>query len=157
MVPSMEVLINLIVCDGDPQRGNRESLLSTDLKYIGVANSKHSTYRYCTLIISCTKFDNTFDSNDYGFVGGTQVENRKVKTEDKTNKPKKVILKEKPREEEPPENEEEDVPQEDVISETRSEKIVEERGTKKRITKITRTMADGTKEIETIKEKVEDD
>ena len=152
-----QVLINLIVCDGDPQRGNRESLLSTDLKYIGVANSKHSTYRYCTLIISCTKFDNTFDSNDYGFVGGTQVENRKVKTEDKTNKPKKVILKEKPREEEPPENEEEDVPQEDVISETRSEKIVEERGTKKRITKITRTMADGTKEIETIKEKVEDD
>lgn len=157
-----QVLINLIVCDGDPNRGNRESLLSTDLKFIGVANSKHSTYRYCTLIISCTKFDNTFDSDDYGFVGGTRVQNkssRQQRDEGKSNtlKPRKVVLKEKPREEEPPEDEEEEVAPEGVISETKSEKIVEEKGIKKRITKIVRTMADGTKETETIKEKVEDD
>ena len=64
-----QVLINLIVCDGDPNRGNRESLLSTDLKKIGIKHCKHSTYRFCTLIISCTKFINNVDSDDYGFFG----------------------------------------------------------------------------------------
>ena len=63
-----QVLINLIVCDGDPNRGNRESLLSTNLKRIGVASAKHPTYKYCTLIISCTKFKNTFDSDDSGII-----------------------------------------------------------------------------------------
>ena len=175
-----QVLINLIVCDGDPNRGNRESLLSTSLKRIGVANAKHPTYRFCTLIISCTKFTNTYDPDDEGFLeelspkDDTQPPIEVVKStplasappkeviketdEGKTIKPRKVILKEKPKvEEEPPENDEdEEVPPEDVISEKRSEKIVMEKGKKKRIIKITRTMKDGSKETETIKEAVED-
>ena len=158
-----QVLINSIVCDGDPNRGNRESLLSNDLKYIGVANSKHSIYRYCTFIISCTEFDNTYDSNDYGFLGGTPVEYRanrqQQNNEGEENNliPQKDILNEKPRDEEPSEDEDEELPSMEVISETRSEKIIDERGTKKRVIKIIRTMKDGTKEIQTIKEKVEDD
>ena len=63
-----QVLINLIVCDGDLNRGNRESLLSTDLKRIGVVNAKHPTYKYCSLIISFTKFKTTFDSDDSGII-----------------------------------------------------------------------------------------
>ena len=160
-----QVLINLIVCDGDPNRGNRESLLSKDLHKIGVANAKHHTYRYCTLIISCTDFVNTYDSDDNGFIedgddnNEIQDEKKNNKNEEKIIKPKKVILKQKPKEEEnPPEiDEDEDAPPEGVVSETRTEKIVMEKGKKKRIIKIVRTMEDGSKETETIKEPVDDD
>ena len=135
-----QVLINLIVCDGDPNRGNRESLLSKDLHKIGVANAKHHTYRYCTLIISCTDFVNTYDSDDNGFIedgdynNEIQDEKKNNKNEEKIIKPKKVILKQKPKEEEnPPEiDEDEDAPPEGVVSETRTEKIVMEKGKKKK-------------------------
>ena len=159
-----QVLINLIVCDGDPNRGNRESLLSTELKRVGVANAKHATYRFCTLIISCTKFKNTYDSDDSGFINQTSSkpskapEEKKKEDEGVTLKPKKHVFEQKPKEEvPPPQEEEEDVPPEGVVSETRSEKIVMEKGKKKRVIKIVRTMADGSKETETIKEAVEDD
>jgi hypothetical protein len=157
-----QVLINLIVCDGDPNRGNRESLLSTELKKIGVANSKHPTYRFCTLIISCTKFKNTFDSNDEGFLGESYPSQKayETKTEEKggnTIKPRKVLLKDKIKDQPPQkaEEEEEELP-EGVISQTKTENIVMEKGKKKRIIKIVRTMEDGSKETETIKEAVED-
>ena len=162
-----QVLINLIVCDGDPNRGNRESLLSKDLHKIGIANAKHDTYRYCTLIISCTDFINTYDDDDNGFIDlenddSNELENDKTnnKKKEKMIKPKKVVLKKAPKEEEtpPPEAEEDDeVPAEGVVSETRTEKIVMEKGKKKRVIKIVRTMEDGSKETETIKEPVEDD
>ena len=206
------VLINLIVCDGDPSRGNRESLLSTSLKKIGVANAKHPTYRNFTIIITCTKFINTYDSNDDGFLkeeaeetSAPPKENIKETDEGKTIKPRKVILKEKPQEEEPPkvvvketpyssappkqvvretdegktlkprkvnlkekpkveetpehadDIDDEEVPPEDVVAEKRSEKIIVEKGKKKRVIKICRTMADGSKETEIIKEAVEDE
>ena len=125
-----QVLINLIVCDGDPNRGNRESLLSTDLKKIGIKHCKHSTYRFCTLIISCTKFINNVDSDDYGFFGKDNKGDAK---------------------------EGEDDSPEDVVSEDRTEKIVMEKGKKVRIIKIVRTRGDGSKETETIKEPVEED
>ena len=159
-----QVLINLIVCDGDPNRGNRESLLSKDLNKIGVAFSKHNTYRFCTLIISCTDFINTYDSDDNGFIelgentndiqdGQTNNNNK----EKKILKPKKVFLQKPKVEETPPEFDDEDIPPEGVISETRSEKIIMEKGKKKRVIKIVRTMEDGSKETEKIKEPVEDD
>lgn len=74
-------------------------------------------------------------------------------------KPRKI--KQKPPEPEPePQKddiEDDDIPPEGVKSETRSEKIVVEKGKKKRIIKITRIMEDGSKETETIKEAVSDD
>ena len=154
-----QVLINLIVCDGDPNRGNRESLLSTDLKKVGVASAKHPTYRFCTLIISCTKFRNSYDSEDSGFISPSYAKKnvrQNDEKEEKTIKPRKVVLKQQPKEE-PPEEEEEDAPPEGVVSETRTEKIVMEKGKKKRIIKIVRTMEDGSKQTETIKEAVEDE
>ena len=63
-----QVVMNLLVCDGDPNRGNRESLLSTDFNKIGVAFSTHPTYGFCTLIISCTRFKNTYDLNRMGAI-----------------------------------------------------------------------------------------
>ena len=53
-----QAVINLIVSDGDKSRLQRESLLSTEIKRIGVANGPHKTYRHCTAIVTCTEFEN---------------------------------------------------------------------------------------------------
>ena len=188
-----QVVMNLLVCDGDPNRGNRESLLSTDFNKIGVAFSTHPTYGFCTLIISCTRFKNTYDSDDYGFIESQQEARPKKETKKKVLEPQKRAPEPKkqpepykrapepqkrapepykrapepkkqpePYKKKPPvveqadDEEEEDVPPEGVVSETRTEKIIMERGKKKRVIKIVRTMEDGSKETETIKENVDD-
>ena len=61
-----QAVINLIVSDGDKSRGQRDSLLSTEIKRVGLANGKHDTYRHCTAIVTCTEFENTFDEDDNG-------------------------------------------------------------------------------------------
>ena len=194
-----QVVMNLLVCDGDPNRGNRESLLSTDFNKVGVAFADHPTYGFCTLIISCTKFKNTYDSDDYGFIESQkgvkakketkkkQLEPHKREPEPKKQpepykrapepkkqpepykrapepykrapepkKPAESYKKKPPVVEQADDEEEEDVPPEGVVSETRTEKIIMERGKKKRVIKIVRTMEDGSKETETIKENVDD-
>ena len=56
----------------------------------------------------------------------------------------------KPAETAPP-KENEEIMRDDVVSEKRNEKVVEENGKKLKIIKITRTLKDGSKEVETIK------
>ena len=163
-----QVIMNLLVCDGDPNRGNRESLLSPDFHKVGVAFAEHPTYGFCTLIISSTKFKNTYDSDDYGFIDSIKEEDTKPKKPEpkrapepykRAPEPKKPTesYRNKPQEiEQNDDEEEEDIPREGVVSETRTEKIIMERGKKKRVIKIVRTMEDGSKETETIKENVDD-
>ena len=157
-----QVLTNLIVSDGDPSRGQRESLLSTDLKSVGVANGKHDIYRHCTVIVSCTKFENTKDDDDREDFGeGGSYDEPKKKDDGKTLKPRKVVLKKENNDyNEEPENikgaYEDEVPP-GCISVNKSEKIVIEGGKKKKLIKITRVMEDGSKEIETVKESVDDE
>lgn len=169
-----DIVVSLIVSDGDPSRSHRDCLLSTELKKVGIASGKHPTYRYCTIIFFCTKFTNNVDSDDNGFYDENStetVETKQVKKEEgQTLKPKKVVLSKAPPEEkeekevkevkevkeEEPEivnNDEEE--RDDVVSEKRSEKIVIENGKKKKIVKITRKLKDGSVEEETFKEKVE--
>ena len=69
-----QVLVNLIVSDGDPTRDQRETLLSQNLKKVGVGFGAHDEFKYVTVIICCTKFVNSKDSNDNGFIGGTKYE-----------------------------------------------------------------------------------
>ena len=59
-----QVIINLVVSDGDKSRGHREALLLDNLKYVGVAHGTHDTYRTCSVITCATQFENTSDSND---------------------------------------------------------------------------------------------
>jgi hypothetical protein len=147
-----QVVMSLIASDGDQTRSHRECLLSTDLKKIGVANGKHPTYRHCTIIFFCTKFTNNVDKDDHGYINGSTVTEEK-KVEGQTLKPKKVVLKK----EEPEVVENDEEVRDDVVSETRNEKIVIENGKKKRVIKITRTLKDGSKEVETLKEAVEEE
>lgn len=58
------IVTNCIVCDGNPERENRNILLSKDLLKVGMAFGAHVTYGYCTIIISCTEFKNVDNSDD---------------------------------------------------------------------------------------------
>lgn len=61
------VVVHLFVCDGDKSRGYREVLLSPTLKQIGVAHGSHDSYRQCSVIVECDKFENTIDGDDRAF------------------------------------------------------------------------------------------
>ena len=63
-----QVLVNLIISDGDPSREQRESLLHPNLTKVGVAFGKHDELSFVTTIISCTKFVNNKDKDDKGFI-----------------------------------------------------------------------------------------
>lgn len=147
-----QVLVNLLVSDGDPSRGQRESLLSTDLKRVGVATGTHPTYRHCSVIVSCTKFENTKDKDDkedFGR-GEKKVEAPPKKETNSVKSSKKIVTK----------NDSDDEKEEPLppgcVSINKNEKIVVENGMKKKVLKITRVMEDGSKEYETIKETMED-
>jgi len=58
------VIINLIVCDGDTNRSQRNKLFDKSFKKIGVAHEKHPIYRYVTIFIVSTDFDNMVDRDD---------------------------------------------------------------------------------------------
>ena len=91
-----QVIVNLLVSDGDPSREQRESLLSKDLKKVGVGFGKHEDFKFVTVIISSSKFKNNKDSDDSGFIGdegssGNVKETRSEKIVTKNGKRKKMI------------------------------------------------------------------
>ena len=51
-----QVISNLIICDGDDIRSQRDSIFEKSIKYIGIATSKHKIYENCTVILYSTKF-----------------------------------------------------------------------------------------------------
>ena len=168
--PEMAI-INLVVSDGDPSRGQRESLLSTEIKRIGVANGKHDTYRHCSAIITCTEFENTFDKDDNGLlteVKPTNIKkNENIKDDYRSNKElrennydKKNELKDKKDKKQDKDNKNQSDGKEElppgVASINKTEKIIVEDGEKKKVIKIIKVMEDGSKQIETVKEIVEE-
>ena len=168
--PEMAI-INLVVSDGDASRGQRESLLSTEIKKIGVANGKHDTYRHCSAIITCTEFENTFDKDDNGLlteVKPTNIKkNENIKEDYRSNKElrennydKKNELKDKKDKKQDKDNKNQSDGKEElppgVASINKTEKIIVEDGEKKKVIKIIKVMEDGSKQIETVKEIVEE-
>ena len=168
--PEMAI-INLVVSDGDPSRGQRESLLSTEIKRIGVANGKHDTYRHCSAIITCTEFENTFDKDDNGLLTEVKPNNIKknenIKEDYRNNKElrennydKKNELKDKKDKKQDKDNKNQSDGKEElppgVASINKTEKIIVEDGEKKKVIKIIKVMEDGSKQIETVKEIVEE-
>ena len=136
-------IINLVVSDGDPSRGQRESLLSTEIKKVGVANGEHDVYRHCSAIITCTEFDNTFDKDDNGLLTQGKPANLKNKEKAKNDDEKERNLIAKKDEKNDKKNEEvksgkkkntngkDDLPF-GVASINKTEKIVVENGDKKK-------------------------
>ena len=146
-----QIVVSLVVSDGDASRGHRECLLSPDLNKVGAANGTHKVFRYCTVIFFCTQFKNSVDSDDDGYYDASAPAQTKkeVKEEGQTLKPRKVVLKQQPKEEpkQEPKQEEEEGDSE-VVSEKRTVKIVEENGKKKKMIKVVKTLKDGSKEVE---------
>jgi hypothetical protein len=60
-----QVIVNLLVSDGDKTRGQREALLNNNLKKVGVASGTHETYRTASIIVGCTQFENSSGNDDY--------------------------------------------------------------------------------------------
>ena len=162
-------IINLVVSDGDPSRGQRESLLSNEIKKVGVANGEHEVYRHCSAIITSTEFDNTFDKDDNGLLTQSKPKNIKSIEKNKNDEEKLNNLNVKKDENKKNEkinegvkidkkkntNGKEDLPL-GVASINKTEKIVVENGDKKKVTKIIKVMEDGSQRIETIKEILEE-
>ena len=57
-------VLSCIICDGNPERKNRNILLSKDLLKIGISFGEHANYGYCAIIILCTEFKNIDNSDD---------------------------------------------------------------------------------------------
>jgi hypothetical protein len=144
-----QIVVSLVVSDGDASRGHRDCLLSPELNKIGAANGTHKVFRYCTVIFFCTQFKNNVDSNDDGYFDASAPAPKKkeVKEEGQTLKPKKVVLKQQPQEQPKQEAKDEEEDSE-VVSEKRTVKIVEENGKKKKMIKVVKTLKDGSKEVE---------
>ena len=165
--PEMAI-INLVVSDGDASRGQRESLLSTEIKKIGVANGKHDTYRHCSAIITCTEFENTFDKDDNGLlteVKPTNIKkNESIKEDYRSNRELKENNYDKKNEVKDKKHDNDNKNQSDgkeelppgVASINKTEKVIVEDGDKKKVIKIIKVMEDGSKQIETVKEIVEE-
>ena len=141
---SKMVIINLIVCDGDSSRGQREGIFNSELKEIGVWTGKEKTYGQCTSIATATKFTTNSNVDDI-YAEESEGQKKQLKTLNQKlksgNKPQQV-------------EEDEELPP-GVKSIDRTEKIVVENGKKKKITKIVRHMEDGSTETETEKESIE--
>ena len=157
-----QAVINLIVSDGDKTRGQRESLLSTDIQRIGVANGEHSTYRHCTAIVTCSEFENIIDNDDNGLLEEGNA-SKNIKKDKEKVRPKKISeIKDNEkyagRTQKNYENKDEgeEVLPPGVASINKTEKTVMENGTKKKITKIIKIMEDGSKQVETTKEVIAD-
>jgi hypothetical protein len=54
---SEQIVINFIVCDGDPERTQRDPLLGKGLTKVGVAFGKHNIYSTVCVLVSCTEFE----------------------------------------------------------------------------------------------------
>lgn len=78
-------IINLIVSDGDRNRVQRETLLSTSYKLIGGATGTHPLFKFCTAIFTCTEFENNKDAEDIGYLDGGAPSKPQLKTQPQSN------------------------------------------------------------------------
>ena len=59
-----QIVVNLIVSDGDSERQYRDCLLKPSFKKIGVASVENDKYKNVTVIIYCNQYKNNDDSED---------------------------------------------------------------------------------------------
>ena len=59
-----QIVISLLVCDGDTNRTFRGNLLNPDLKKVGIASKKNDTNTKSTIIVASTNFKNKDDTDD---------------------------------------------------------------------------------------------
>ena len=60
-----QIVINIVVCDGDKTRAQRDNIMNKEYKVAGVAIGDHNVYRKCATFVACNSFKNTHDHDDY--------------------------------------------------------------------------------------------
>ena len=92
---SEQIVINFIVCDGDPERTQRDPLLGKGLTKVGVAFGKHNIYSTVCVLVSCTEFesnnsDDTPIFKDVKFcIDDESEEEKKIKEKEEREREKK--------------------------------------------------------------------
>lgn len=167
------VVINLLVDDGDLNRGNRDNIINPKYKLVGVSTGNHPVYHNCTVVMYCRHFyekdqnlgEHSEDSEDEKVNEKEKTPNindikeQKINVVRRTSLDKKYIFVDEPVEKPvttpAKQNDDDDfcLP-EGVIKIERQEKLITENGVNKRIVKIIKHMEDGTLQTELFKEKI---
>ena len=86
-----QIVISLLVSDGDSTREYRKHLLSPNLKKIGIASKKDNTNKNLTIIVASTDFKNKDDSDDKENFEENEEERKKREEDQKREKEEKKI------------------------------------------------------------------
>jgi len=164
------VVINLLVDDGDKNRGNRANIINSKYKLIGVSTGSHSVYNNCTVLMYARHFYNLNEKP-----GNLSDENYEDSSKSKKKKEIKEInqkmnivrrsslaMKDKADSELAHKTEtqlnvkaEEDFHIPEGYSKIeRQEKIITENGVKKKVVKLIKHKTDGSIETELTKENI---
>lgn len=137
----------LIVDDGDKEREMRKVLFNERYCEIGVSTGNHHTYNYCTVLLFTNKFiSNTKEERNPTAEVKKEVMNIFTGLKDK-------ILEDKQQDDDNDNEDDNDftIP-EGVTKLEKQEKIIIEKGKKKKLIKMIYYKEDGTKQVETMKE-----
>jgi hypothetical protein len=98
---SEQIVINFIVCDGDPERTQRDPLLGKGLTKVGVAFGKHNIYSTVCVFVSCTEFESN-NSDDTPIFKDVKfsIDDENESEEEKKRKEKEEKEREKKKEKE---------------------------------------------------------
>lgn len=103
---SEQIVINFLVCDGDPERTQRDPLLGKGLTKVGVAFGKHNIYSTGCVFVSCTEFESNnsddtpiFKDVKYSIDDENESEEEKKRKEKEEKEREKEYEKKKEKEE----------------------------------------------------------
>ena len=65
-----QIIINFLVCDGEPQRSYRANLLNPNIKKIGIASGEIGSGEHCTIVVFSNEFQNKDNSDDTKILEG---------------------------------------------------------------------------------------
>lgn len=140
------IALTLVVDDGDKEREMRKVIFSDRYCEIGVSTGHHHTYNYCTVLL----FTNKFISNTKDGQNPTAEVKKEIIDISKGLKDK--ALEDKQEDEEDIEDDNDFTIPEGVTKLEKQEKIIIEKGKKKKLIKMIYYKEDGTKQVETMKE-----
>lgn len=132
-------VVNLVVDDGDSNRGNRKSVLDKKFKQIGVAKGSHKIYEHCTVLMYAQEFkpNKTCEEKEQKL---KEIKEIKQKAEEAAKKVESVKI----------EDDDFEIP-EGYVKVERQEKVVTENGVQKKLVKLIKHKEDGTTDTEIFK------
>ena len=83
---SEQIVINFLVCDGDPERSQREPILGTGLNKIGVAFGRDNANSTICILLTCTEFNNIKDPDDVMIFKDSEEEEKEKLEKEKAEK-----------------------------------------------------------------------